>query len=198
MFFVFALAAPYLLAQAISPRRAILRVEPASVVLLITAVGIQLAAALDPFVARIAVPVSFFLGTIAITLVAWASSHRRLPTGLALGGGLANLIPISVHGAMPVSISSRELVSTTPSDEPALLSAKHSEAIVELQWVDPSSWLADWIPLTWLNAVVSPGDVALLGALFVLAVHSANVDDAQDHIAPYAENNADAGSFATT
>ncbi len=191
------LAVPFLVAQALSPRRAILRIEPAAVVLLVCAVGLQLIAAVQPDIAYAAVPTSFLLGTLALTHVAWESSKRRLPAALAALGGTMNLIPITIYGAMPVVRSSREHVSATPIEEPELLSAKHVELDLQL-WPNPVSLLADWMPLPWINAVISPGDILLFGAFLVLGVHAARTTSPELQMAPNAANSATDGSSLIT
>lgn len=214
---VFVLAVPFLVAQALSPHRAILRPTAPAIALVVAGVLLQVIAAIFDPVARLLVPSAFALGAIAVALVAWTSSQRFLSTWLAGLGGLANFIPIAVYGAMPVLVSSRKTISTEVLSEPDLLSAKHIELDIALGWSEPAAVLADWIPLPFLNAVVSIGDVLLIGAFLTLGLNarrvgkeerltmptrvvegeSHDIESGDSQPAPYALNNATDGSSST-
>ncbi len=187
------LAAPFLIAQALSPRRAILRPTPTAIVLVAVGVAFQVLAAMQPFLSRALVPLAFACGTAAFVSVAWTSTRRRMPPLLAGIGAVANLIPISIYGAMPVVRDSRLVVSSTEIDEPDLLSAKHTEIDLDLGWSEPASLLSDWIPLPWLNAVISIGDIFLFLAFLAIGL-SARADH-RAQAAPNVANSATEGSL---
>ena len=189
------MAAPLLLAQALSPRRSILRPTPAAIGLVAVAVVLQILAATQPDLARVLVPIAFALGTGAIVSVAWMSTGRRLPPTLAGVGAVMNLIPISIYGAMPVVRSSREAISDVAIAEPELLSAKHTEIDLGLGLAQPASLLSDWIAVPSLNAVISVGDIFLFLAFLAIGL-SARADQRVERFqpAPNAAKSATEGS----
>lgn len=163
------LALPCIVGQLITPRRALLRIRPVAVTLLVVGVLFQVAAALAPATARTLVPLAFAAGLAAFTSVAWTSSRSRTATALAAGGALANLIPITIHGAMPVVVASRERLSAEAIREPLLVSAKHVEVDLDIGWNTPVTLLSDWIPIPSV-AIISFGDVLLAASFIAIGV----------------------------
>ncbi|MGI9606023.1 MAG: DUF5317 family protein [Acidimicrobiales bacterium] len=188
------LAVPFLVGQALSPRRAILRPTAPAIVLVIAAVILQIVAALEPSAARLLVPSAFAIGTVAVASVVWTSCERATPTAFAALGGLMNVVPIAVYGAMPVITRSREAISSGAIDEPELLGAKHVELDLALSWSEPATLLADWLPVPFLSAVVSPGDILLAAAFLALGVHARRVAKEESQPAPNVPNMAVEGS----
>lgn len=185
---------PCLLAQTFCPRHPVLEAPLRAKGLVAAAVAVQLAANAQPELARLLVPAAFLLGTLAITWILWVSSRSRWVAGLAGAGAVANLIPIARYGAMPVRRSSREMVSPNELHESAIIAAKHVDMDVTLSLVDPLQFLTDWIPLPFLDAVISIGDVLIVAA-FVglgLAVRRRLVDQP----APNAAKRATSGLLA--
>lgn len=170
MLIAFVVAVPSLVAHALAPGRPILQTDWKTQFVIGAAVACQLIAAQWSSASFVLVPLSFLGGTIAIVRVVSASADQALLTWMAGIGGVANLIPIARHGAMPVRAASREAVSTTSLTEPSLMASKHLDMPVELRWQDPASLLTDWIPLPGLNGVISVGDVLLLGAFLGLGL----------------------------
>lgn len=154
------IAAPILVAWALSHGALQLRVDRISLLLLAFGVGCLLGAgALDQ--SRVLVPVAFASGTAALGRIVYATTKSRATTTLAVAGATANLIPISVVGAMPVSPRMRSLISDVPINEGGVTSVKHQE-------IEPEWWLAafsDVIPVPGLQAVISLGDLMLVAAL---------------------------------
>lgn len=113
------------------------------------------------------VPMAFAFGTLALVRVLARSSRSVVVPALGGLGALANLVPIAVHGAMPVRSGARRILSDIPASEPALLATKHREVDAS-----PVMWLADHIPVAvpGLAAVVSPGDLVLVVAFVVLGL----------------------------
>lgn len=102
-----------------------------------------------------------------------ASSSRGEQAALcAIGfGWLANLVPIAVYGAMPVSSLALRQAGLSGLDVARGHLGKHLLATHAASAAAP--WLAfgDWIPLRALGTVVSPGD--LLMALGIVAAVAA-------------------------
>lgn len=146
-----------------------IRAGSAAHLLVVVAAALQVAAHYAPTMARLAVPGAFALGTIALTLIVWATTRSRVISAAAALGAAANLLPIAVRGAMPVSAASRSMLNGQPFSEPGAVSAKHVEMSFS-PFDDPVSALADWIPVPLVDAVASPGDVLLLVALVGLGL----------------------------
>jgi len=109
---------------------------------------------------------AFVIGAMGLVRVIAATSHSRTLAGVAGVGCLANILPIVAFGAMPVSTAARRTVSATPANEPALFAAKH----VEVAAGGGLARLGDVISVSSLRAVVSVGDIVVLGAFVGLGI----------------------------
>lgn len=167
MIVVLTLAMPCALAQVASGSTPLFQVRRNAAALLGAAVLAQVLAANPAAPARVLVPASFALGTAALAAILRSSGAQCATTTVGVVGGVANLVPIAVHGAMPVLASSRRAVSSHEANEPALMATKH----VEVEAISEAIVLfSDWIPVPRLGAVISVGDVLLVIALAMLAV----------------------------
>jgi hypothetical protein len=97
-------------------------------------------------------------------LGAFVALNRHVPGALAIGLGLLlNLVVIAANGGMPVSLRALRIAGIDPGDY--LDSAvKHREMLPET----PLGLLGDVIPIPFLRAVVSAGDVVLALGIFRL------------------------------
>jgi hypothetical protein len=111
---------------------------------------------------------SFMCGTIGLVRVVRATSGSRLLGSLAGAGGLANIVPIAVYGAMPVSAAARERLSPVAIAEPSMFDVKHTEVVASAG----VARLGDVVPIPAIGAVVSVGDVVLLVTFVIVGVHS--------------------------
>jgi len=179
MFVVAVFAVPCLVAQIISAGRPVLRPDARSLALVACAVLCQLAVPIVPGWARILLPLSFGLGTLAMIRIVWNSSRQIAPTIFAGTGALFNLAPIAWFGSMPVHSAGRARIQSTPLVEPDLIAAKHVDMDFTVHWTNPISLLTDWIAIPAFNAMVSLGDLLLVIAFFLLG--------AMAHLRPSAE-----------
>lgn len=178
------MALPCLLAQMIHMKRPLLTANHWARTLVAVAVVTQLAGNQFPTASTTLVPASFAIGTLALGAVLWSSSRRVLPVVFGVIGGLANTIPIAVHGAMPVRASGRTAIEHADYTEPALIAAKHARSHFEVTFADPVSLLGDWIDVSALRMIVSPGDVLLIaGFMAVGVVHLLQARDEKAHTA---------------
>lgn len=167
MLLAVSMTVPFAVGHAIAGRK-LLVVPRDAAALVAVAVLCQLAVTGLPLgSSRLLLPVSFALGAAALHRVLATSSRDRSVTWTGTLGAALNLLPIAVHGAMPVAAKSRSMVATDQLMEPALIAAKHME-VEQLSF--PVGLAADWIPLPGLGAVVSPGDVLLIAAIVMLGL----------------------------
>ncbi len=111
--------------------------------------------------ARPFILISFVCGTAALARLLKTFGVHALLIRTAVLGCIANLAPMLVFGAMPVSISARERISPMPIGEHALIAAKH----IEVEASGPIMWLGDVIAIPPLGAVVSIGDLLVYATL---------------------------------
>jgi hypothetical protein len=101
---------------------------------------------------------------VAVWLGLNAAAHRggtALAFGVLLAGWLLNVVPMALNDGMPVSASARRTVG---AGEGAVTEGnlwKHVPATADSE----VAWLGDVIPVAPLGAVMSVGDVVLLGGV---------------------------------
>ena len=137
-------------------------------VLVVAALGLQLAAGLAPTTRRFPIVLVSYVA-VAAWLVVNASARSgklRLAVGLLAAGWALNLAAIAANGGMPVSLHAARDVGARPGfDVTEGNLYKHVPASEDTRL----SWLGDVVPVRPLASVISAGDVVMFLGL-VLAV----------------------------